>query len=331
MSRSPLPSVDYAATSSRPTYWSLPDAVRAACGEAVHQEVVDAGAPVRSGFTGAYAGLLTLADGRRVFAKAAGPDLPHVVAGLVAEARMLPLLAGLRCASRFAGAAEVPTDDGSWQVLVVESIDGHQPGAPWTAVEADAAVAACLEIAALPPDAARAVTTTRLAPVLGGDDEALAALDGFASATLRWPSELPAPPPEHLETVATLGRRAENALDGDALVHGDVRPDNLLVEDAGSVRVVDWNHATLGAPWVDLVGLWPLMHHHGIDVRRFREVGVLEGVEDDDIDAFLSLLVGFMLCDVDAPPPPGCTPALRSHQLLMAGTSMALLGSRRGW
>lgn len=268
MNPTALPEVDYAATSSRPAFASLPDEVRVACGDAVRGVVVDAAPPVGSGFTGAYAGLLTLADGRRVFAKAAGPGLPHVVAGLAAEERILPRLAGLRCPSRLAGVAEVPTAEGSWRVLLVEEIDGRQPGAPWTAADADAAVSACLEVA---------------------------------------------------------------ALDGEALVHGDVRPDNLLVETGGSARVVDWNHPTLGAPWVDLVGLWPLMAHHGVDVRRFAEVPVLAGVTDAEIDAFLAVLAGFMVCDVDAPPPPGCTPALRRHQLLMAGATVELLGARRGW
>ena len=331
MSRPRLPDVDYDATSARPRFESLPDEVRAACGAAVGGEVVGAAPPVGSGFTGAYAGLLALADGRRVFVKAAGPQMPHVLAGLSAEERILPLLTSLRCASRLAGAAEVATGAGLWRVLVVDVIDGRRPGSPWSQADADAATAACLEIAALPPVDAARVTSTRLAPALGGDQEALKALDELADGDLEWPRELPPPRPRRLAEVVSLARRAEHALEGDALVHGDVRPDNLLVEPSGTVRVVDWNHATLGAPWVDLVGLWPLMAHHGVDVRRLQRVPVLEDVPDDDVDAFLAVLVGFMLCDVDAPPPPGCTPALRRHQLLMAGTSLALLASRRDW
>ena len=112
-------------------------------------------------------------------------------------------------------------------------------------------------------------------------------------------------------------------------MHADTRPDNLLIEPAGTARIVDWNHATLGAPWVDLVALWPLMRHHGVGVHRF--AGALDGVPEEDIDAFLAILVGYLLCDLDAPPPPGCTPALRRHQLLIAGASTALLAQRRGW
>ena len=157
-----LPEVDYGATSVRPTFSSLPPEVQVACGDAVGSAVVSASPPVGSGFTGAFAGLLHLADGRQVFAKAAGPRMPHVVRGLAAEERILPLIAHLRCPSRLAGAAEVPTADGPWRVLVLDAIDGRQPGAPWSSADADAAAAACLEVAAvLPLSTGRALPTSR--------------------------------------------------------------------------------------------------------------------------------------------------------------------------
>lgn len=331
MSRAPLPAVDYLNTSARPTFASLPKRVREACAAAAGARVVTAAPPVGSGFTGAYAGLLTLADGRRVFAKVAGPSLPHVVRGLAAEQRILPLLSPLRCPSRLAGGGTTEGEDGPWRVLLVEEIVGRQPGLPWTVADADAAARACVEVASLGGAEAATVTTTRLATDLGADQEALAFLDELAAGRRPWPRELPPPSLRDLATTAELAGRAERALDGDRLVHGDVRPDNLLVEPTGSARLVDWNHATLGAPWVDLVGLLPLMAHHGVDVRRYAGLPVLAGVSDDDVDAFLAVLVGFMLCHVDAPPPPGCTAALRTHQLLVAGATMALLTERRAW
>ena len=331
MSRPALPDVDYLRTSARPTFASLPDGVRAACADIAGAGVVSAGPPVGSGFTGAYAGLLTLADGRRVFAKVAGPSMPHVVVGLAAEQRVLPLLTSLRCPSRLLAGGTTDGQDGPWRVLLVEEIVGRQPGLPWSTRDADAAGRACVEVASLGASEAATVTTARLATELGADQEVLAFLDDLAAGAVPWPRGLPRPDLQDLATTARLARRAERALDGDRLVHGDVRPDNLLVEPTGEARLVDWNHATLGAPWVDLVGLWPLMAHHGVDVRRYAGLQVLDGVGDDDVDAFLAVLAGFMMCDVDAPPPPGCTAALRAHQLLMAGTTLALLAERRGW
>ena len=121
------------------------------------------------------------------------------------------------------------------------------------------------------------------------------------------------------------------AVRGDALLHLDVRPDNLLLEPGGTMRVVDWNQAVLGAPWVDLVSLWPLMHHHGIDLARFDGSPLLAGVPDERVDALLAFFVGFMLYGIDDPPPPGCTPALRAHALFFAETTLRLMAARRGW
>jgi thiamine kinase-like enzyme len=41
-------------------------------------------------------------------------------------------------------------------------------------------------------------------------------------------------------------------------VHGDIRPDNMLVSDGGLV-LVDWAFAAAGAPWLDLADLIPQM------------------------------------------------------------------------
>ena len=107
--------------------------------------------------------------------------------------------------------------------------------------------------------------------------------------------------------------------------------DNLVREPDGRIRAVDWNHLCLGAPWVDLVTLWPLMHHQGVDVRRFATSPLLDGVPHDAVDTLLAWFVGFMLADLDEPPPFGCTPALRSHALFFSDTALRLLAHRRGW
>jgi aminoglycoside phosphotransferase (APT) family kinase protein len=40
-------------------------------------------------------------------------------------------------------------------------------------------------------------------------------------------------------------------MDGDALVHTDLNPANLIVT-SGGLRIVDWAYATKAAPWVEL-------------------------------------------------------------------------------
>ncbi|GAA4996455.1 hypothetical protein GCM10023205_82110 [Yinghuangia aomiensis] len=52
--------------------------------------------------------------------------------------------------------------------------------------------------------------------------------------------------------LATLDEAA--LLDGNALLHSDINPDNILVGD-GEARIVDWGSPTLGAPVVNLAEL----------------------------------------------------------------------------
>ena len=73
------------------------------------------------------------------------------------------------------------------------------------------------------------------------------------------------------------------------------------------------------------------MHHQGIDLGRFDGSPLLVGSAPDDLDALLAFLVGFMLAHVDAPPPPGCTTALRAHAVFFSDTTVRLLAHRRGW
>ena len=66
----PVPTLDYRVTSRRPAWEELPAAVRAAVETAAGGTVATAGRPVSSGFSGGFAAVLCLADGRDVFAKA---------------------------------------------------------------------------------------------------------------------------------------------------------------------------------------------------------------------------------------------------------------------
>jgi hypothetical protein len=72
-----------------------------------------------------------------------------------------------------------------------------------------------------------------------------------------------------------------------------------------SVRTTSSSRPT----WADLVSLWPRMARHGIDVRAHRSAPVLQGARDDDIDAFLAALAGFLLADA----------------------TLRLVSERRGW
>ena len=83
---------------------------------------------------------MRLADGREVFAKVGTPAQPHVVGALTEEARLLAALPpGIPAPVLVAAGGS-----GGWRFLVLEVLEGHLPGMPWTGPDADAAHEACL-------------------------------------------------------------------------------------------------------------------------------------------------------------------------------------------
>ena len=320
--------VDYRRTSSRPAFADLPAEVRAAIVQVAGSPIEVAFPPVTTGFTGAYAGLLALRDGRRVFAKAAGPAAPHALQAIPREARILRALAGRVTAPRLVGSAAA----GDWELVVLEAIDGEMPGVPWTHRDADAAHAACVELAALDPADVGALTASSLAVDVGGDPAALACLDELARGARSWPDGIPALSPRRAGELAQLGQLAREALVGDRLVHSDLRPDNMLITPQGAARLVDWNWVARGPAWCDFVGLLPLMADQGLDVdRMMARSPLLDGVDGEAVDAFLAIIAGSMVDSCVHPTVAHSLNAIRDHQRLMARTFIALLAHRRGW
>jgi len=138
--------------------------------------------------------------------------------------------------------------------------------------------------------------------------------------------------PRVLPELAELVTLAPEALSGDSATHSDLRPDNLLIDDAGTCWTVDWNWLTLGPRWVDWVGLLPIAQHHGIDTfTAVTRSPLTADVPKDHLDCLVAVIAAYMMKNTDAPPPPGCTPALRDHQRLSAWTFLDWLAVRRGW
>jgi hypothetical protein len=96
---------------------------------------------------------------------------------------------------------------------------------------------------------------------------------------------------------------------GDALVHCDVRSDNLCIRDGGVV-LVDWNHARLGNPKFDVAFWLPsLVLEHGPEPTRF-------GV--DELAAFVA---GFFAARAGLPKPAGA-PTVREFQRAQAEVAL---------
>lgn len=319
-----LPVVDYKRTSRRAPWTSLPLSVRRGVEQLAGARVSSADPPVGSGFSGAYAGRLTTVDGRRIFAKAGSPEQPHVVRALSREARVLAQLPAGMPAPRSIGSTDV---DG-WSVLVLEMVQGRMPGSPWTPSQVRGVHRACVTMAEL---GSPSPFDGDVADQLVSDPDLVAVAQLLAGQSEPLSRALPGWLGDRRVEVGELVLEARGKFDGDTICHGDLRPDNLLV-DRGIATVLDWNFVGVAAPWLDWVGLLPLMAAQGVNTDTLiAESPLTRDADPKAVDAYLAAIAIFMMAGFEEPVPPGCTPALRQHQLLMAHVFLELLRRRRHW
>jgi aminoglycoside phosphotransferase (APT) family kinase protein len=234
----------------------LPVDLRAAVEDRLGDRVVGERS-VPSGFSPGLASVLTTASGERVFVKAAfAPDEPVSARLHRAEARAVTQLPPRLPVPR----ALWVLDDGDWVVVAYDAVHGRTPATPWDqdelteALDAVAAVGS-VDASALDLPAAR--------------DELAGGFDGWSRLRVHPDPGLATRAPwavERLDELVDLERDGAAAAAGTALVHGDVRADNLLVAD-GLVVVVDWPYAMRGAAWFDAAGFLPSVGMQGIRGR----------------------------------------------------------------
>jgi hypothetical protein len=194
------------------------------------------------------------------------------------------------------------SDDGDRPVLALEDLsDGAWPP-PWTPDRIDR-VLACLDAvhATRPPE--------RLAPMRedGGADWRRVARDPtpFLGLGLCGPAWLD-------RALAPLIAAAERArFEGDALLHLDVRSDNLCFRGA-TTYLIDWNHATVGNATIDLAFWLPSLAAEGGTAPET----ILPG--EPEIVAWVA---GFFCARAGEPPIPDA-PHVRPLQLAQARTAL---------
>ncbi|TQM81989.1 phosphotransferase family enzyme [Saccharothrix saharensis] len=284
----------------------LPESVRAAVEDGLGSPVVRA-VSCAGGFSPGLASRLRLADGRSVFAKAVSAAAnPRSAAAHRREAGIASLVPGPRLL--WSGA------EGDWVALVFEQVDGRTPALPWVAREWERVHAALVALASVPapaelgsisadPAALSGWRSLAAAPLPGVDPWALARLDELAAWEERW----------------------AEAATGTALVHGDVRADNVLLTSSGVV-FVDWPQAGAGAPWVDLALLLPsLAMQGGPDPEDvWRSSPLARGADPDAVIAVAAASAGYFVHSSLLPPPPGL-PTVRAFQAAQAGPALRWL------
>jgi hypothetical protein len=230
-----------------------------------------------------------LADGRRAFVKLALDDVAvdwlrreHHVYMHVREP-FLPTLLGWH-------------DAGGRTLLVLEDLaHAHWPP-PWSRAMVDAVLAALDAVhAAEPPPGLRALEGERERLhgwSLVADDPRPLLATGLCS-----PSWLDA-------ALPVLSRASATAeLAGHALVHLDVRSDNLCL-DGDRVVLVDWNFASVGNPLLDVVAWLPSLRLEG---------GPEPWELVPDSRGLAALIAGFFASRAGLPPP-ATAPTVREFQ-----------------
>ena len=276
---------------------------------------------VQGGFSPGPAARCTLDDGRTVFVKAAGVELnPTSPSMHRREGEVLALLDAAAPSPRLIGMA----DDGDWVALVIEWIDGHMPVAPHG-----------------PGDVERILHLVEHLATTEGDDTLQPCLDAHPGLAGHWGALLTEPADGldawsllHLEELADLERDAAEAVHGDRLVHMDLRSDNIIFATAGEQHdvAVDWPGASLGAPWVDLVGLLPALELDGgpppEEVFGRRPLG--RAADPEAVTIYVAVMAGYFTRMALMPPPPGL-PTVRAFQAAQGAIARRWLGARCGW
>jgi hypothetical protein len=232
--------------------------------------------PVPGGYTLARRTVVTLADGRTAFVKTAVDDLTR--GWLEAERRIYAAVGGAFM-PRVLGADE--------DVLVLEDLSAAHWPPPWRDGDVQAVLAALDELHAVapPPGLPHPQEADDLR---GGWPDVAADPEPFLALGLVSPAWLD----DNLATLLDAAARAE--LDGDSLVHLDVRSDNLCLRD-GRCLIVDWNWAARGNPQLDLAFWLPSLHLEG---------GPEPEVVGGEIDpALAALCAGFFACRAGLPEP----------------------------
>ncbi len=301
-------------TAQRLEWPHLPPAVRAEVERRIGTTVVEAHSQT-SGFTPGFASVLVGADGSRHFVKAASVRAQRMFAeSYREEARKLAALPPGAPAPRL----EWLHDADDWVVLGIEHVAGRAPHRPWT----DADLAASL--------AMLAAVAEELTPPPAG-----LALDTFVEEFAGWPAYwdyaratfvLP-----HGDEAAALAARYAEVVVGSTVVHTDVRDDNILVRPDGSAVLCDWNWPVVGAPWLDSLLLLIGPRGDGLDVEAVLAADpAFAGVDAEEIDVVLALVVGYFLKASDDPVPP-TSPHIRTHQRWQGDVLWDWLCERRGW
>jgi aminoglycoside phosphotransferase (APT) family kinase protein len=276
------------------------------------------------GFSPGAACRLRLADGGRAFVKAvsaaANPQSPvmHRREAVIAAALPAEVLA-----PEFLGAY----DEHGWVALLFADVEGRPPAEPWDRAELEQVLAAMNRLHDL-------LTPSPLVAAPTIAEHYATDLTGWRTLAEAAPTSSAALDPwcrRHLDELAELESGWADAAAGTTLLHDDLRSDNMLITRDGVV-FVDWPHASLGAPFFDLVALAPsVVMQGGPDPEWLVErVPSAANVDPGAMTAVVAAIAGYFTHQATLPIPPGL-PTIRAFQEAQAIPARAWLRRLTGW
>lgn len=323
------------AQGQRATWDALPERIVAALSEAMGAPIVETQS-IASGFSPGVAAQIETSTGERAFVKAVSSN-PNPVAPTFHRREIL-VNRSLPTDSSLPDALPIPRmrwelDEGEgddrdhWVVLLFDAIDGREPHQPWREPELSRVIAALdllAERLTPSPVDARAVGLVADGAVFTpnhwrrrDNPEDRARLDPWAA--------------RHLDALVALADEAPAAVEGNTLLHVDLRADNMILTD-DRVFIVDWPHARVGAAWVDPMFMAPsVAMHGGPDPEDFlMRCASVQGVARHRIDAAVAGMAGFFTSEGMEPIPPGL-PGIRAFQEAQGVVARRWLATRMGW
>lgn len=205
--------------------------------------------PRPGGYSTADRFAVTLADGRRAFVKSS--EAENLAGWLRREYEVYAHLSG-----SFIPELLGWDDDGVRPVLAIEDLSDADWSARWDARRVEAVLDATRALAASTPPPNTGPVRKTFAGLFDRWRQVEADPEPFLSLGLRDRAWLERALPPILAAADAV------PADGDAVLHLDIRSDNLCFRD-GRVVLVDWNWASLGNPDVDVAGWLPSLAVEG--------------------------------------------------------------------
>lgn len=295
--------------------------IEAQIGSAVIQTKTQVG-----GFSPGVAARLFTADERCFFLKAVGTNLnPTSIFLHRREIQINTNLPENVFAPRLLWSVD-DANDTEWVALLFDNIAGTTPSLPWQEVDLRRVMQALGQL----------TETLTPSPI----DSVPNASDYFATHVHGWQTIKDNEPKyaekltdwsqRHLDTLCQLEKDAPESVKGDTLVHFDIRADNILLTD-DTVWFVDWPHACLGAPWLDVVLFIAsvAMQSDLSSQDLLQQHPASRTAKPEAVTATLVSFAGMLSLRALSPPPPGL-PTLRAFQAGMAEVTCQWIAQRTG-